>query len=151
MIRFLVTGRPLALRDQDLLSSAQAASRVLRIKKPLDISVSFVTSTHIQRLNKLYRQKDRPTDVLSFSSREAGLPKQVQAAGASWGDVIICPAYAKKEASRRGIPLREELVRLLVHGVLHLGGYDHATEAEEFTMFRLQERLVEEVTAIAYD
>ncbi len=151
MIRFLATRLPPELHDQDLARAAEALSRVLRIKQPLEISLSFVTLQKIQLLNKAYRQKDRPTDVLSFSSREAGaLPKEIQAQSPSWGDVVICPAYAKQEAKRRGLPLHEELVRLLVHGVLHLAGYDHATEAEELKMFRLQERLVEELTVAAY-
>jgi len=150
MIRFLVTKLPSELPVQDLSRVAEALSRALRIKKPLEISVSFVSPTKIQALNKAYRHKDRPTDVLSFSSREADLPKALQAMPASWGDVIICSSYAKHEAKRRGLPLREELVRLLVHGVLHLAGYDHATEPDELKMFRLQERLVEEVTALVY-
>ncbi len=150
MIRFLATRLPPELHDQDLTRAAEALSRVLRIKQPLEISLSFATPQKIQVLNKVYRQKDRPTDVLSFSSREGALPKEVQAQTASWGDVVICPAYAKQEAKRRGLSLHEELVRLLVHGVLHLAGYDHATEAEELKMFRLQERLVEELTVAAY-
>lgn len=150
MIRFLVTKLPSELLAQDLLRVAEALSRALRIKKPLEISVSFVSSTKIQALNKAYRRKDRPTDVLSFSSREADLPKALQVQTLSWGDVIICSSYAKQEAKRRGLPLREELVRLLVHGVLHLAGYDHVTEPDELKMFRLQERLVEELTTAVY-
>ncbi len=150
MMRFLVTTLPSSLSTQDLERVAEALSRALRLKKPLEISLSFVTSAAIQKLNNLYRQKDRPTDVLSFSSREAALPKSLQKLSTSWGDVIICPAYAKEEAKRRGLSLREELVRLLIHGVLHLAGYDHEAESDELKMFRLQERLVEEVTATTY-
>ncbi len=150
MIRFLVTRLPPELRSQDLTRAAEAVSRVLRIKKPLEISLSFVSSTKIQALNQRYRHKNRPTDVLSFSSREADLPQALQTQSLSWGDVVVCPAYAKQEAKRRGLSLREELVRLIVHGVLHLAGYDHTTEADELKMFRLQERLVEELTAPVY-
>lgn len=150
MIRFLVTRLPPELRPQDLTRAAEAVSRVLRVKKPLEISLSFVTPAKIQALNVRYRHKDRPTDVLSFSSREADLPKALQSLSVSWGDVVVCPAYAKQEAKRRGLPLQEELIRLIVHGVLHLAGYDHATDADELKMFRLQERLVEELTVPVY-
>ncbi len=142
MIRFLATRLPPELHEKDLASAALALAQVLRIKKPLEISLSFVTPARMQALNKQYRKKDRPTDVLSFSSREAALPKALQAQSSSWGDVVICPAYAKGEAKRRSLPLREELVRLLIHGVLHLAGYDHATEEDELKMFGIQERLV---------
>lgn len=143
MIRFLATRLPQELHEQDLERIATALSQALRIKKPLEISLSFVTQARIQALNKLYRRKDRPTDVLSFSAREGELPAALQSQSLSWGDVIICPAYAKVEAKRRSLPLREELVRLIIHGVLHLGGYDHATEPDELKMFGLQERLLE--------
>ncbi len=143
MIRFLATTLPPELQNQDLVTAASALAKALRLKKPIEISLSFVTPKKIQALNAQYRRKDRPTDVLSFSAREAELPKGLQADVVNWGDVIICPSYAKTEAKRRGLPLREELVRLLVHGVLHLAGYDHASEEEEVAMFGLQERLVE--------
>ncbi len=104
----------------------------------------------MQVLNKRYRKLDRPTDVLSFSSQEADLPKALQSTLISWGDVIICPPYAKKEAKRRSLPLREELIRLLIHGVLHLAGYDHQTEKDEAKMFGIQEGLVEELTRADY-
>jgi probable rRNA maturation factor len=78
---------------------------------------------------------NRPTDVLSFSSEDAGY----------LGDLAICVPYASREAKRRAIPVTEELVRLLVHGTLHLSGYDHATAKQEEVMFRLQERIVESI------
>ena len=61
------------------------------------------------------------------------------------GDIVICPSYATREAKRRAISAREELLRLMIHGVLHLKGYDHATEDEEMVMFRLQEELLERI------
>lgn len=147
MIRFLTTRLPSELQEADLARISQSLVSVLRIKKPVEISLSFVSQAAIQTLNKRYRKKDRPTDVLSFSSREGGLPTDLSMITSSWGDVVVCPSYAKTESSRRCIALQEELVRLITHGVLHLAGYDHATVQDERTMFRLQERVVEEVTA----
>jgi probable rRNA maturation factor len=111
--------------------------------------LSFVTPAKIQSLNKRYRGKDRPTDVLSFSVREGALPEEVQKTSTAWGDVIICPSYAKTEAKRRSLPLQEELARLVIHGVLHLAGYDHATEDDELRMFSLQERIIERLLSYA--
>ena len=146
MIRFLTTRLPSELQETDLSRIGNELTALLRVKKPVEISLSFVSSPAIQVLNKQYRKKDRPTDVLSFSSLEPALPKGM-AESSSWGDIIVCPAYAKVEAKRRSISLHEELVRLIVHGVLHLAGYDHATKQDELTMFGLQERVVERVTA----
>ena len=145
MIRFLATKLPKELRTKDLTRAAEQLSRVLKIKFEREICLSFVTQPAMQALNKQYRKKDRPTDVLSFSVEEAGLPKALQKTSSIWGDVIICPTYAKVEAKRRGLSLREELTRLLVHGTLHLAGFDHATELDEMRMFKLQERVIEEV------
>lgn len=144
MIQFLTTKLPRELSLPEITHLADVLTRGLRIKKPLDISLSFVTLGAIQTLNKQYRKKDRPTDVLSFSLLEAGLPKGLAGEITAWGDVIICSAYAKEEAKRRGLPLKEELLRLVVHGVLHLAGYDHAKKEDELKMFQLQERLLEQ-------
>lgn len=106
------------------------------------ISLSFITPLRMRRLNRQYRSKDRPTDVLSFSVTEGDAFPAIRAKEtAELGDIFVCPAMATREAKRRGIPLEEELVRLVVHGTLHLLGYDHATEADEDRMFALQERI----------
>lgn len=108
------------------------------------IGVVFVSEKAIQKMNQQYRKKNKPTDVLSFSSKEG--PDMIVKNGADpidLGDLVICPAYAAKEAKRRGIEKGEELVRLLVHGTLHLMGFDHADDASEHRMFRIQESIIE--------
>ena len=79
------------------------------------IDVSLVDDRTIRRLNKSYRRKDRATDVLSFGYGEEGL----------LGDVIISEETARRQAKAYGAPYQEELQRLVVHGVLHVLGYDH--------------------------
>jgi probable rRNA maturation factor len=105
------------------------------------ISIRFVTEGEMKKLNRQFRGKDRATDVLSFATEEALAVEGEREAG----DLVVCPAYAEREARRRAIRPREELVRLVVHGTLHLAGMDHATEPDEARMFRLQERVVEQV------
>lgn len=150
MIHFLTTTLPKELQEPDVCAAAEALTALLRIKKPVEISVSFVTSARIQTLNTQYRKKRKPTDVLSFSTREGDLPKSIQSHTPSWGDVVICPSYVRTEAKRRSIPAREELLRVLVHGVLHLAGYDHVTEKDELKMFGLQERVVGDLVYADY-
>lgn len=130
-----VTRLPASITNSDLRRIGVAMGRALRLRSKRHVGLAFVDEKEIQRLNKNFRGKNKPTDVLSFEP-EKGSEKEYL------GDIAVCPAYAKREAARRSLPWREELVRLVVHGVLHLSGYDHATEDEEAEMFALQERLV---------
>jgi probable rRNA maturation factor len=101
------------------------------------ISVTFLGRDSMRRLNAAHKGHDRPTDVLSF-------PLDVPADRVV-GDVYICPWVARREADARGIPLREELIRLVVHGTLHALGHDHPEGANRTrsAMWRRQERYVE--------
>ena len=152
------TALPRVLQATDLAHVSKALSRAFHQKKEIEIGVRFVSLTEIQELNRIFRGKNRPTDVLSFSAREeatgewlgiiespAKTSKSKKDTIIYWGDLAICSAYAKDEARRRGLSLREELLRLMIHGVLHLGGYDHASEEDELKMFGLQERVLETV------
>lgn len=88
----------------------------------------------MRRLNHRHTGKDRPTDVLAFT-----LPSPD---GSIVGDIYVCPAVARTEARQRGIPAREELIRLVIHGTLHVLGYDHpdSPARERSPMWRRQER-----------
>lgn len=111
-----------------------------------EVGVAFLSEISIKRLNKQYRQKNNATDVLSFSSQEGeGIVSRIKSEPRDLGDLMICAPYAYREAKRRGIGRDEELVRLVVHGTLHLMGYDHADEKSEYQMFRIQETIVESV------
>jgi len=101
------------------------------------ISITFLGRDGMRRLNAAHRGLDRPTDVLAFALGDA--------AGRAVGDVYICPWVARREARARGIPLREELVRLVVHGTLHALGRDHpeGPARTRSAMWRRQERYVE--------
>lgn len=100
-------------------------------------SVTFLGLTAMAALHEAHKQRSGPTDVLSFS-----LP---QPDGSILGDIYICPGVAAREARRRGITRREELVRLVVHGVLHVVGHDHpeGPGRETSEMWLRQEALVE--------
>jgi probable rRNA maturation factor len=100
------------------------------------VSVTFLGRHSMQRLNAAHKGHDRPTDVLTFA---LGTKGQVI------GDVYICPWVARREARARGIPLREELIRLVVHGTLHALGREHpeGPDRTRSAMWRRQERFVE--------
>lgn len=101
-----------------------------------EISVTFLSRPAMQRLNRDWLGHDRPTDVLAFAL--AGPDQKVV------GDMYICPAVARAQARQVGVPVREELIRLVVHGVLHVLGYDHPAGPTRTAspMWRRQERYV---------
>jgi probable rRNA maturation factor len=100
------------------------ASRFLKseIRDPKsEISILFCGDGKMRSLNRRYRGKDRPTDVLAFPAEGNGF----------LGDVVISVPYASRQARRRGEPASREIDRLLLHGLLHLCGYDHETDRGE--------------------
>ena len=102
---------------------------------PAALSITFVSSLRMRALNRAHFRRDRPTDVIAF--RLDGPPLI--------GDVYICPAVAAREARRAGTTLKDELRRLVVHGVLHALGYEHPEDGAarlKSAMWRRQERLV---------
>lgn len=103
-----------------------------------EVSVTFLSDEAIQALNGEYLSEDRPTDVIAFS---LGGPER------TLGDVYIGYDQAERQSAELGVVLREELVRLAIHGTLHLLGHDHpaGVERAESPMFTLQERLVREL------
>lgn len=102
------------------------------------ISVSFVGTKAISKLNESYLRHAGPTDVISFGmGRSArGLP--------AIGDIYVCPYIARRNAKRHGVALAEELARLVVHGTLHVAGHEHP-DGESRTksdMWKRQERIL---------
>ncbi len=102
---------------------------------PADISVTFVSSQRMRALNRRTFGVDRATDVIAFA-----LPHPGQVVG----DVYVCPSVARKAALRLGVTPRDELMRLVVHGTLHVLGYEHPVGQERTVslMWRVQERYV---------
>ena len=102
-----------------------------------EVSVTLLDDVDIQALNREYLGADRPTDVIAFSLGDAE----------TLGDVYVGFERAGIQASELGIPLVEELVRLAIHGTLHVLGHDHpdGPERTQSAMFELQERLLREV------
>lgn len=103
---------------------------------PVELSVALVDDATIQELNRTYRRKDKPTDVLAFSQTEPPPhgPGAPSCAPGLLGDVIVSIETAGRQARRSRRPLLAELTILLAHGLLHLLGYDHRTDAEEHEM-----------------
>jgi probable rRNA maturation factor len=101
-------------------------------------AVRFTSDREMRRLNRDFRGKDKPTDVLSFPGERAAATSD-GAEGPHLGDVVIAVPTARRQAEERGEEVERELRTLLLHGVLHCLGYDH--ETDEGTMERLERKL----------
>lgn len=131
---------------EDLL---QFSATRLSIPKNAEISITVVDNAKIREINREYRNKDTVTDVISFAleddedifmtidMEDGDIPRDL-------GDIFLSYDKAIEQAEDYGHSVDRELGFLLVHGFLHLNGYDHMTEADEKEMFSLQEEILRE-------
>jgi len=111
------------------------------------VAVCLVTDAEIAKLNRTYRGKQSPTDVLSFPADGAHRKSATDlrgtrsyGAGFHLGDIAISPAAARRNAQMLGRELQKELRVLILHGVLHLAGYDHETDQGQMERYELRLR-----------
>ena len=105
--------------------------KTAKVKNKVEVSVNLVGEEKIKSFNKKYRNKNKPTDVLSFPLGDGS------------GDVFICLSIAKKEAKSENISIEAKLAQLTVHGFLHLLGYDHEkSQKEARKMFKLESKIL---------
>ena len=143
--------RAVAVNRAWLERTADAVLKAARAGEA-ELSLVLVSDRRMRLLNQRYRKKDRPTDVLAFPMHESWPPKRRSVAPAAsvaaksrlsrvpmaLGEVVISMPTAKRQAAALGHSLRDEVARLLVHGVLHLLGYDH--ERSERDALRMARR-----------
>lgn len=124
-----------------LADAARAALRAERVRNAL-VSVALVDRRAITRLNRVHLGHRGPTDVISFSFARASSRDAVI------GDIYVAPDVARENAAARGVPLREEIIRLVVHGTLHVLGHEHPEDdtREQSRMWKRQERIVRRLT-----
>jgi probable rRNA maturation factor len=118
---------------------ARATLRAERVRDAM-LSIAFVTREAIAKLNRRYLGHPGPTDVIAFSLGEPLV-----------GDIYISPDVARENARAYGVGVREELTRLVIHGVLHTTGHDHPADAaarSKSPMWRRQERLVRRAVSV---
>lgn len=117
------------------------------IEEQTEVSVTFVSNETIHEINLEYREKDSPTDVISFAMEELG-EGEVELIGGEMprvlGDIIISVPKAREQAEEYGHSFTRELGFLAIHGFLHLLGYDHLTKEDEKKMFTRQKEILNE-------
>jgi len=122
----------------DRAAAALARHPHCRLERDGEASIVLGSNALVQRLNRSYRAKDAPTNVLSFPyQRPPGV-----ADGGYLGDVVLAAETVLREAVERGIEPTRHLQHLVVHGLLHLLGHDHQTDAEAEAMERLETEIL---------
>lgn len=144
----LVVDVQIACNESDIPSARQIKFWVTRavagsgrtLAANAEMSVRLVDREEIRLLNRDYRQLDKVTNVLSFPAGAiSGLPAE---AAQLLGDVVVCAAVVRDEAAKQGKPVDEHWAHMLVHGTLHLLGYDHETAADAAEMEGLEARIL---------
>ncbi|EOH86557.1 rRNA maturation RNase YbeY [Enterococcus pallens] len=131
---------------EDLL---QFAADYLKLPEDTEMSVTFMDNAAIQVINRDYRDKDAPTDVISFAMEEDGEDEvpiifdEEMAMPRNLGDIMISTERAAEQAEEYGHSFDRELGFLAVHGFLHINGYDHMTPEDEKEMFGLQKEILD--------
>jgi len=123
----------ISIQESSVVNSLQKEFSSFEIST---INIVFVDEKEMKRLNKEYRNIDDVTDVLSFNLGAEGF----------LGEIYICPEYVKKNIKK----YEEEIIRLIIHGILHLFGYEHDTKLDDISsqkeeMFVKQEKILENI------
>ena len=116
-------------------SALRSISKELSLKGDTVVSIAFISPKEMKKLNKQYRGKDGVTDVLSFCYEDEDIV----------GELLICYEQAKKQALLRKHSVRDEVIFLIVHGLLHLFGHDHENEKDKKKMTLIQARILKKL------
>jgi probable rRNA maturation factor len=136
------------LSEHELAACARHVLDAMHVHPLAELSVLLVDPDTIAVLHEKWLDLPGPTDVMSFPMDELRPGREGAPSGPGLvGDVVVCPQVAASQAEAAGHSTAEEVLLLLVHGVLHLLGYDHAEPDDEKQMFALQRRLLLEFLA----
>jgi probable rRNA maturation factor len=120
---FVANEQEIRVSEARLSALARHALDCLEVDGAAELSVLLITADHMRRLNARFAGEDEATDVLAFPMMEE--EGEEEEGSLLLGDVVVCPEVARTNAKARRHPLEQELEILLVHGTLHLLGYDH--------------------------
>ena len=132
-----------AIDQQECLSIFNTVLEERSISRDCSISLSFVSNASIAELNEEWRSVAAPTDVLSFEIERPDDPDLVAGEVCELGDIVIAPEYVANQAHDFGTTPADETRLMLVHGLLHLLGYDHMEEHDAIIMQRIEDKLVQ--------
>lgn len=129
--------------ERGLIALANFCLAELRINPGSELSIVLVDEDTMGDYHQQWMGEPGPTDVLSFPMDEMRIPRDEEDPPEGLlGDIVLCPAVTSRQAAEHGRTADDEAEYLLVHGLLHLLGFDHGTEAEKDEMFGLKDRLL---------
>ena len=126
----------LARRAAEAAIAESAFPELAESDRSVELSVTLTSNEHVRELNAKWRNKDKPTNVLSFPmADELDLGRaNVSAMELLLGDIVLAHGVCEAEAAEKGVPLQQHATHLMVHGTLHLLGYDHHDDSEAADM-----------------
>ena len=126
----------LARKAAEAAIAESAFPELAESDRPVELSVTLTSDEHVRELNAKWRNKDKPTNVLSFPmADELDLGRaNVSAMELLLGDIVLAHGVCEAEAAEKGVPLQQHATHLMVHGTLHLLGYDHHDDSEAADM-----------------
>jgi len=116
-----IKGDPSGHVDKKLFSAVAKKVLIGENRQTETLSLAFIDKSEIKKLNKKFRNKNKATDVLSFELNDKGII----------GEIVICPEIVKENAKKCKVSVKSELLKVFVHGILHLCGYDHEKSKRE--------------------
>jgi len=140
----IVTDTPTPLDEAEIIDCAEAVIRRMG-ESPVVVEacIRVVEEEESRALNHTYRDKDKPTNVLSFPA-DVILPEEAGRTGKILGDIVICDPVVRREARTQKKNVQEHYAHMVVHGMLHLYGHDHAESAEADVMEDLEREILSE-------
>ena len=135
----------LVRRAAEAAIAESAFAQLATFERPVEVSVLLTGDEEVRQLNAEYRSKDKPTNVLSFPMAEADDLRAANIAGPELllGDIILAHGVCAEEAAGKGLTLQQHATHLVVHGTLHLLGYDHHDDSEAAEMEAREVRALE--------
>lgn len=143
MINFNLTGGGnVKIKNKKIAKILKSSANILKIKRNYRLSIIFVDNRKIKSLNKKYRRKNKVTDILSFDYKENKNSFPGFTEKNYLGDIIISHERLKKQAKENGKTTEQEFCSLLVHGLLHLFGYDHHRKKDRERMEKMESMIL---------
>lgn len=145
MIRVMISYSNTAVRftEKTIKKAIFETCKALKVKKAA-FAVHITSDANVKRLNATYRKKDKPTDVLSFPVHHS---HKGEGEENYMGEIILGFPYVSKQAKEKGITVGKEVQMLLIHGVLHVHGFDHENNRDEKEMFAIQNYVAKKIGA----
>ena len=132
----------LQISEKEINKVVIATTELLQLPENVSVTILFVDEEEIKKINSWTRKIDKVTDVLSFPMQEMTDLKEDVEGNIFLGDIVVCPGYALVNASKEGRKAENEMIFLVVHGLLHLCGYDHDVENRQAEMEVMTNKII---------